>query len=307
MLNKNLGTAAIFGAALFCLVGLQSVMGQNNRSGYAEIGDGKIYYEVAGKGEKTIVFVHGGLVDSRLWDEQFDEFAEKYRVVRYDLRGFGRSQPLPDEAFSPIEDLSQLLKSLKIERVTIVGLSLGGIISTDFALERAEMVERLVLVGAGLRGFESKPSEAMIKIYQEAAKATPQKAAELWTQTGFFAALKDKPKARAHILQMLADNHRMWTTAMDDKYIFPKQASIERLNKITAPTLVVVGAIDLPDLLAIGKVLDEKIPDSELVVMKNASHHPNLEKPKEFNRILRKFLKNDSGERKNQVLLKQIE
>lgn len=89
---------------------------------------------------------------------------------------------------------------------------------------------------------------------------------------------------------------------MDDKYIFPKQASIARLNKIAAPTLVVVGAIDLPDLLAIGKVHDEKIPDSELVVMKDASHHPNLEKPKEFNRILRKFLKNDSGERKNQVL-----
>ncbi|MDQ3799870.1 MAG: alpha/beta hydrolase [Acidobacteriota bacterium] len=277
----------------FSLVSLQQVYGQNNTNGFAEVGGGKIYYETAGRGEKTIVFVHGGLVDSRLWDEQFNEFAKKYRVVRYDLRGYGRSQPLPEKAFSPIEDLSQLLKHLKIEKATIVGLSLGGIISTDFTLEHPEMVERLVLVGAALRGFESKPSEAIIKIYREAAQTTPQKAAELWMKNELFAALEDKPQARARILQMLAGNYRAWMTISDDKYEFPKVVSIERLDKISVPTLVVVGAIDHPDLLAVGKTLDEKIPKSELVIMKNASHHPNLEKPKEFNRILRKFLKHN--------------
>lgn len=264
-------------------------MGQNSRSGFAEINEGRIYYETAGRGEKTIVFVHGGLVDRRLWEEQFNEFAKNYRVVGYDLRGYGRSLP-PDKAFSPIEDLSQLLKFLKIERAMIVGLSLGGIISTDFTLEHPEMVERLILVGAGLLGFELKPSEATIRIFREAAQTTPQKAAELWMRHGLFAALKNKPEARSRILQMLADNHRMWTT-VTDKYDFPKTLSIERLYKIAVPTLVVVGAIDHPNLLAIGKVLDEKIPNSELVIIKDASHHPNLEKPKEFNRILREFLK----------------
>ena len=290
MLNRNLRVAAIFGTMLFYLVCLQSAMGQNSRSGFAEINGGRIYYETAGRGEKTIVFVHGGLVDRRLWDEQFKEFAKNYRVVRYDLRGYGRSLP-PEKAFSPIEDLSQLLKFLKIERATIVGLSLGGIISVDFTLEYSEVVERLVLVGAGLRGFELKPSEATIKIFREAAQTTPQKAAELWMQHELFAALKNKPEARSRILQMLADNHQVWTTVTDDKYDFPKTVSIERLNKIVVPALVVVGAVDHPDLLAIGKVLDEKIPNSELVMIKDASHHPNLEKPKEFNRILRKFLK----------------
>jgi pimeloyl-ACP methyl ester carboxylesterase len=160
------------------------------------------------------------------------------------------------------------------------------------------MVERLALVGAALRGFESKPSEATINIYREAARTTPQKAAELWMHNELFAALKNKPKARSRILQMLADNHRAWTTTADGTYDFPKTLSIERLDKITVPTLVIVGAIDYPDLLTIGKVLDEKVPDSELVIMKDASHHPNLEKPKEFNRILRKFLKNNSIGRK---------
>lgn len=280
---------------LFSAVIPPSVSAQNKRdtiSGLVNINGGRIYYEAAGKGDQTIVFVHGGLVDNRLWDEQFYEFAGKYQVIRYDTRGHGKS-PMPLAAHSPIEDLYQLLKFLKVEKAIVVGLSLGGIISTDFTLEHPEMVERLVLVGAALRGLETKPSEKAIKIFREASQSTPEKAAELWMQHELFAALKNKPRARAQLLRMLADNHRGWTGISDDKYIFPAPATMHRLDKIRVPTLVIVGEIDHPDLLAVGKVLDDKIPDSQLILMKDASHHPNLEKPKEFNRILRSFLKNN--------------
>lgn len=260
------------------------------QSGFAEINGTRLYYETAGKADKTIVFVHGGLVDSRLWDNQFGEFAKKYRVVRYDLRGHGKT-PMPTAAHSPIEDLYQLLKFLKIEKAAIVGLSLGGVVAADFALEHPEMVERLVLVGAGLRGFESKPSEKAIQIFREAAKTTPQKAAELWMQHELFAALKNKPKARARMLQLVADNHQGWTGISDDKYSFPNPATIQRLDKIAAPTLVIVGNLDHPDLIAVAKILDDQIPASKIVTMNDASHHPNLEKPDEFNRILKDFLK----------------
>ena len=302
MINSKFGFIIRVGLLLlFFAVAPQFLMAQNKKeaiSGFADINGGKIYYEAAGKGNQTIVFVHGGLVDNRLWDEQFYEFAGKYQVIRYDTRGYGKS-PMPAVAYSPIEDLYQLLKFLKVEKAIIVGLSLGGIIATDFTLEHPAMVERLVLVGAALRGFETKPSEKAIKIFREASQSTPTKAAELWMQHELFAALKNKPDARSKILQMLADNYRGWTGIGNDKYIFPAPTTLQRLDKILIPALIIVGEIDHPDLLTIGKVLDDKIPDSQLVLMKDASHHPNLEKPQEFNRILRTFLEKSPIKKKN--------
>jgi pimeloyl-ACP methyl ester carboxylesterase len=121
-----------------------------------------------GKG-RTIVLVHGGLVDSRVWDEQFKESAKRYRVIRYDLRGFGKSAE-PSGPFSPIEDLHALLVFLKVEHATVVGGSLGGMIATDFALEYPRTVESLVLVGSGLRGDKRPQDQQMAAIYQAARR-----------------------------------------------------------------------------------------------------------------------------------------
>src|SRR6266849_9189416 len=121
---------------LACAMG---ALAQSRSAGFAEVNGTKLYYEQMGKG-RTIVLVHGGLVDSRVWDEQFEEFAKRYRVIRYDLRGFGKSAE-PSGSFSPLEDLRALLGFLKVEQVTVVGGSLGGMIATDFALEYPQTVE----------------------------------------------------------------------------------------------------------------------------------------------------------------------
>ena len=126
-------------------------------SGFAEVNGTRLYYESRGQGP-AVVLLHGGLNDSRLWDEQMRPLSKRFRVVRYDLRGFGRSNAEKVE-FWPPEDLRALLDFLKIEKATLVGLSLGGIIAADFALEHPERVERLVLVGPGLRGFKNTPDE----------------------------------------------------------------------------------------------------------------------------------------------------
>src|SRR4030095_8156327 len=107
----------------------------------------------------------GGLSDSRVWDEQFKEFAKSYRVIRYDLRGFGRSA-YPTTPFSHVEDLYALLKFLKVERASFAGLSLGGMIAMDFALEHPEMVERLVLTSSGLRGSKAPRNEKARAVYK---------------------------------------------------------------------------------------------------------------------------------------------
>src|SRR5512140_2769897 len=101
-------------------------------SGITGVTDSGLYYEVAGEGP-ALVLIHGGLVNSGLWDKQFDVFAQQYRTVRYDVRGFGQSDS-PTRTFSYHDDLRDLLDYLGIERAAVLGLSMGGAIAFDFAL-----------------------------------------------------------------------------------------------------------------------------------------------------------------------------
>jgi len=121
------------------------------QSGYIEVEGGKLYYETAGAGD-AIVLIHDGLVHREIWDAQFSEFARKYRVIRYDRRGYGLS-PKPEKPYSIIEDLHCLFEGLKIDRAAVMGMSMGGGLAIDFALAYPEKARMLVLVGAVVSGL----------------------------------------------------------------------------------------------------------------------------------------------------------
>src|SRR5436190_24202073 len=105
-------------------------------TGVLEAQDGPIYYEVAGEGH-PLVLIHSGVADHTMWDDQFDTFAQRYRVIRYDTRGFGRS-PLVDKDYSDRQDLYDLLKHLGVERAYVLGVSRAGNIAMNFTLEHPE-------------------------------------------------------------------------------------------------------------------------------------------------------------------------
>jgi 3-oxoadipate enol-lactonase len=114
------------------------------QTGFAEVNGTTLYYEVAGVGH-PFVLVHGHLLDRRSWDEQFAVFAERYRVVRYDQRGFGDSGLItPGEPYSDRQDLSTLMQFLGIESAYLMGVSGGGALAIDFTLEHPEMVDALL-------------------------------------------------------------------------------------------------------------------------------------------------------------------
>lgn len=284
-------TKALLPLLALCLLCSPAAQARAVVSGFAEVNGTKLYYEAAGKGP-AVVFVHGGLVDSRQWDDQFREFSKRQRVVRYDLRGFGRSaSPVEGQQFSHVEDLRALLGFLKVERATIVGLSLGGIVAADFTLEHPKLVERLVLVGPGLRGAQVPTDEKLVAIYRSSQEDGPEVYADKELGTAFFAATTSNPKARARLREMLVHNHKALKTLADGVVRYPARPTIERLSEIKAPTLVVIGSIDHPNLLAIADILHAKIPGARKAVMPGASHHPPVEQPKEFNRILSDFLR----------------
>src|SRR5258706_8221101 len=129
------------------------------QTGFAEVNGTRLYYEVAGTGH-PLTLIHGGLVSRGLWDDQFDAFAQRYRVVRFDMRGFGDSGSISAEGekFSFEKDVHDLLQFLGIEKTYILGLSMGGAMAINFTLRYPEMVDALIPVAMGLSGFE--PAEA---------------------------------------------------------------------------------------------------------------------------------------------------
>src|ERR1700694_2497969 len=118
---------------------------------FVETNGTRLYYEMMGEGH-PLVLIHGGYMDRRMWDDQFAVFAQHYRVIRYDVRGFGKTG-LPPVPYTDRQDLFNLLAFLGVDATYIVALSLGGEIAIDFTLDYPDRVEALVLVGASVSGM----------------------------------------------------------------------------------------------------------------------------------------------------------
>jgi pimeloyl-ACP methyl ester carboxylesterase len=264
--------------------------------GYAPSGTAKIYFETAGAGP-DLVFVHAGVSDSRMWDPQFEAFAGKFRVARYDHRGFGKSK-MPDEPYALRDDLLAVIRHLGIARAALVGCSMGGATVVDFALEHPEVVTALVLVGSGVSGFnDSKELSAdTLKYWAEfltlVRAGDVERAREMdakhWIDGPSRDSTKIDPTYRTRARQLHRENFSI------DRFAYPEQPlkppAICRLREISAPTLVAIGDNDEPDLVKLANRLATEIPNATLVTIANAAHLPSLEHRDQFNEILSRFL-----------------
>lgn len=200
----------------------------------------------AGAG-RPVILLHAGYLDRRMWDPQFLLFARSFRVVRYDARGFGRSGPA-DAPYSFFEDLYALIRALELSRVTLVGASLGGAASLDFAVTHPEMmVEKLVLVGPGLSGYVW-PREDLNQPWRVEARAALAKAdtvgvALAWAHSGYLLPASVQPPVAAKLRTLLADNVEAWKTVLRHHEGYdtaPAPPALERLAAIHAPVLLIV-------------------------------------------------------------------
>lgn len=265
-------------------------------TGYIEVNGGKLYYEIAGAGH-PLVLIHGGLVDSRLWDDQLRVFAQHYRVIRYDIRGFGKSTPITKDtpSYSMVEDLHSLLQQLGIEKTALLGLSLGGGIAIDFTLAYPEMVDALIPVAAGLSGF-TPPAGANaqweeIDSYLE--KGDFEQAVELenrmWTDGPHRTPDQVDPKVRARVHEMNLHNYEIQSPEGTEPEP-PKKRAAAHLDEIHVPTLIIVGDQDVSYILEIADILADTIEGAKKVVIPNTAHHLNMEQPDTFNRAVLDFL-----------------
>jgi pimeloyl-ACP methyl ester carboxylesterase len=263
----------------------------NVTSGYAEVGGASLYYELLGAGH-PLVLIHGGLMDRRMWDDQFDLFAQHFQVIRYDIRGYGKSDP-PKNKFSHVEDLHGLLKFLNIDRTYALGLSLGGMIALDFAFEYPDMVDALIPVALGLNGYQYKDAENLepkfTAIFKAAETEGVDKAVDLLLELPYFVPVEESSEIRQRMRIMAKENYGTWS-APQNLQIWPSPTSLERLSEIKIPTLIIIGDHDVSDIFGVADTLESKIHGAKKEIIEGAGHHVNMEKPDEFHRVILEFL-----------------
>ena len=265
---------------------------KDDQLGFADVNGTRLYYEVEGAGP-PLVLIHGFTLDTRMWDSQFKVFARRYQTIRYDVRGHGRSaDPVADEAYSHSDDLIALLHHLDLERAHVLGLSLGGMIAIDFVLTYPSAVDSLIAVDtSGLGGFPfpADISETLGQISATAAEMGVDAAREVWLGTEWFAPASERPDVNSAVLDIV-DDYRGWHWFNRNPLQRPDPPAVERLDSITAPTLVIVGDRDTPYNQEVADTLEEGIPNSRKMVIKGAGHMPNMEAPEAFNEAVMKFM-----------------
>jgi pimeloyl-ACP methyl ester carboxylesterase len=253
-----------------------------------------LYYESAGRGP-VVVLLHAGNLDRRVWDPQFLPLAREHRVIRYDLRGYGRSGPA-DAPFQHHEDLRALLDTLGVARASLVGLSGGGRIAIDFALTHPERVDRLVLASPGLSGWVYADASDTA-YFAEARRARDRgDAAALglaWLGSAYTRPAMARPELVGPLREMAAANGKVWMARLQhgDLERVADPPALHRTAELRVPTLVVVGARDTPDIRAIADTLAATVPGVRLARIENAGHLVNMEAPQRFTALVRAFLR----------------
>lgn len=263
-------------------------------TGIAEVNGTRLYYEMAGEGT-PLILLHAGIADCRMWDAQFHDFAAYYQVLRYDFRGFGQSARHTGP-YSDMDDLYALMTFLGLDRAHLIGVSMGGNVALGFAVLHPAMTASLTLVAPGLSGYTAytAPLARMAAQIEDAAKRGDLMTAveltlRLWVDGPSRSprAIDQVVRMRAH--RMLADNAHTFTAPDLEVRLDPPQ--LARLGEVAAPTLILVGDKDVPDMLNIAETLLERIPGSvQRLIMPDVAHLPNMEKPAEFNQIVLTFL-----------------
>ncbi len=259
----------------------------------ADVNGAMLYYEVAGEGE-PLVLVHAGIADSGMWDGQVEAFARRYRVIRYDLRGFGKTGAV-EGPYSHHEDLRGLLDALGIEQAHLVGCSMGGGAVLDFALRYPERVGALVLVGAAVSGFEGdfEPPEQWDELVAADEAGDLERISELevriWVDGPGRRPEDVDASVRALVREMNLIALQNEASGIGEE-LPPDPLAVDRLSEVRAPALILVGDADQRRTLAAADLLADGLPNARRVVMTGAAHLPNMERPEEFNRMVLDYL-----------------
>jgi pimeloyl-ACP methyl ester carboxylesterase len=265
------------------------------KSGFVNIDNAQLYYETAGQGV-PLVMIHAGVADSRQWNNEFAFFARSHRVLRYDMRGYGKSEPVNGE-FSHMDDLVAVLDTHGLrEPAVLMGCSMGGGLAMDFALTYPSRIRALIMVGSGPSGLEldvpTPPKFAEVEKAFEAGDL--DLVAEIETQIWFDGMGRTPEQVNQSMRKLLYEMNRQALThevkQLGKRLPNTQTPAFDRLSDLKIPVLIIVGAHDTPYILAAADHMVGKIPSAQKVIIEDAAHLPNMDHPEEFQAIVTNFL-----------------
>ncbi|MDQ3689388.1 MAG: alpha/beta hydrolase [Chloroflexota bacterium] len=275
------------------------------QSGFVEVPGGRLYWEANGSGH-PLLLIHGNLGNLRMWDSHVDSFAESYRVIRYDRRGFGRSET-EQVAFSDRADaLAVLAQGLPgAASCHVIGQSMGGTIALDLAIEAPKAVDSLTLVNGGASGLEAElPDDVLPPPFEEMGSLWESKAwipladleTRVWVDGWGQPPTRIDPELRRRVHDEILSTYQAENREGSPQALTPLAAS--RLNEVRAPTLVLIGTLDEPGGVINGRHVADVVGGARLVEFTDAAHMPHLEEPERFVRVTMEFLAGvDAGRR----------
>lgn len=262
--------------------------------GTVEVDGVSLSYRMTGAGE-PLLLIHAANTDSRMWDRSAAALSARYRVVRYDMRGMGRSQGGP-APYTIAGDVDAVLDACTVDNCCVVGVSAGAACAIEYALARPERVSALVLVSAGLFGVEVPESAAHRRdsslLAEAEAGGDVDAMAEVYAQMWLDGPGQPPERVEAATRELFLEMAR---TAFERRaeFRFPDMLNppaATRLQEIACRTLVVDGELDYEELHRFAEHLAREIPEAERVSLPGTAHLPPLESPDSFTRLVEEFL-----------------
>ncbi|QYN35453.1 alpha/beta hydrolase [Pseudonocardia sp. DSM 110487] len=250
-----------------------------------------IHVEIDGAGP-PVVLTHDALTHSEAWDAQVPAWSTDHRVASWDRRGYGHS-PRPTTQYSSIDDLAAVVRAVSDGPAALVGCSFGSLITLHCALQHAELVSKLVLVGPILSGlplsehFLTRGGRSV-----PAPDAPDAEHIEYWSAVDPWFVAPSSPAARERLRALLTANPQNLRPPLELERR-PETPATAQLGEIRVPTLIVVGELDIPDVHAAAGALEVGIPGATRVVVTGSGHLPHLEVPEAFTGVVHEFLAKD--------------
>lgn len=263
-------------------------------TGFAEINGARLYYELGGSGS-PFVMIHAGIADHRQWNNEFTYYTQKFRVLRYDMRGFGRSEPVAG-AYKSLDDLVGLMDQLDLkEPVIMMGCSMGGGLAFDMTVAYPERVRALIMVASEPDGLDlDVPIPDRFKDARKASEAGDldlllEIETEIWVD-GERKPQDVNPQARLLAMEMnrIALEHELKQLGERQPNFQPD--AVTRMDDVRVPVLVIVGDSDLAYMRAAADYMVDNLANARKVIMPDAAHLPNMEHPETFRVVVDDFL-----------------
>jgi proline-specific peptidase len=249
-------------------------------------------YQVSGEGF-PLILIHGVGLDRTMWEKQVEHFSTHYKVISYDMMGHGTSfKPTGSYTLQQfVDQLDNLMQVLDIEKAHLIGFSMGGLVAQAFTAQHPDRISSLVVVSSVTKRSVEQRSAILarvVEVEKHGHTSTIDSAIHRWFDPTF---ISEYQEVVLRIKERLENNDSSAYLAAYTVFATADEEVYDLLDKIQCPAFIITGELDPGSTPDMAKLMGERIPDSQVLIIPNTRHMLPIEAAAEFNRRLLSFLR----------------